>query len=160
MILLVVVFAVLAAAFAAEAARLTRILAIASRQLAESQRRLAPPPPPPPPPPPILFECRREENGLLWFPVLTAKADEKQVVGVSSGLPHCTRCVRPLKVLFGRTEEWVCSACEARHPAAAADLRATDLVLTECLREFFARHPDFAPAPGLSAPKVETPVAA
>ncbi len=32
---------------------------------------------------------------------------------------------------------------------------ATDLVLTQCLREFFARHPDFSPAPELSAPKYE-----
>ncbi|MFI5346582.1 MAG: hypothetical protein ACHQ51_09435 [Elusimicrobiota bacterium] len=160
MILLVVVFAVLAAAFAAEAARLTHILKIASRQLAASERRFAPPPPVPPPAPVRLFECRREQYGLLWFPVLTAKDDEKLVVGVSSGLPHCPRCVKPLKVQFGRAEEWFCAACDARHPAASADLRATDMVLTDCLREFFARHPDFASAPGLSAPKVETPVAA
>ena len=160
MILLVIVFAVLAAAFAAEAARLTSILKIASRQLAASERRFAPPPPAPPPSPIRLFECRREHSGLLWFPVLTAKDEEKQIVGVSSGLPHCARCVKPLKVLFGRKEEWICADCEARHPATAADLRTTDMVLTDCLREFFARHPDFTPAPGLSAPKLEQPVAA
>jgi hypothetical protein len=159
MVLLVIIFAVLSAAFAAEAARLTLILRVASRQLAASERRNVPPPPAPPAPV-RLFECRREQSGLLWFPVLTAKDEEKLVVGVSSGLPHCADCVRPLKVQFGRSEEWSCAGCGARHPATSADLRTTDRVLTDCLREFFARHPDYAPAPGLSAPKPETPVEA
>jgi hypothetical protein len=159
MILLVVILAVLTAAFAAEAARLTGILKIASQQLAASQRRLAPAPPPTPMPI-RLFECRREHLGVLWFPILTAKDEEKQIIGISSGLPHCVRCVRPLKLVFGRTEEWICLSCSARHPAVAADLRTTDAVLTDCQREFFARHPDFQPAPGLAAPQIEQPVAA
>jgi hypothetical protein len=160
MILLAAMFAVFAAAFAAQAAMLTDRLRIARSELAASKRRLVPPPPIAPPSPPLQFECRRERAGLLWFPVLTARDGEKLVVGVSSGLPHCARCVCPLKLVSGRPEEWVCSGCGERHPGKAADLMATDLVLTDCLREFFARHPDYAPAPGLSAPKFEPAVAA
>lgn len=160
MILLVVLFAVLTAAFAAEAARLTNNLRVARLALTASERRLVPPPLPPPPTPVRAFECRREHGDLLWFPILTAKDEEKLIVGVSSGLPHCPRCVHPLRLRSGRTEEWVCSACAARHPAAAADLKATDAVLAGCLREFFARHPAYRPAPGLSAPKVARPAAA
>jgi hypothetical protein len=155
MILLAAIFAVLSAALAAKAAMLTDGLRVARLELAASKRRLAPPPPPAPPSPPRQFECRLERSGLLWFPVLTAKDGERLLVGVSSGLPHCARCVCPLKLASGRAEEWVCSGCGERHPGKSADLMATDAVLTDCLREFFARHPDFTPAPGLSAPKYE-----
>jgi len=160
MVLFLILFAVLSAAFAAEAARLTDELRLARLALAESERRLAPAPTPPPPTPVRAFECRREHSGLLWFPILTAKDEEKLIVGVSSGLPHCLRCVRPLRLRSGRTEAWVCSACAARHPAEAADLKATDEVLTGCLSDFFARHPAYRPAPGLSAPKAARPAAA
>jgi len=155
MILLAAIFAVLAAAFAAQAAMLTDRLRVARLELAVFKRRAAPALHAAPPCPPRQFECRRERAGLLWFPVLTAKDGEKLLVGVSSGLPHCVRCVRPLKLVLGRTEEWVCSDCGERHPGRSADLLATDLVLTDCLREFFVRHPDYAAAPGLSAPKYE-----
>ena len=159
MILLAAIFAVLAAAFAAKAAMLTYRLRLALSELSEANQRSAPPPPPTPPSPPRHFECRLERNGLLWFPVLTAEDDGKLVVGVSSGLPHCARCVRPMKLVTGRKEEWVCSACEARHPGRSADLMTTDAVLTDCLREFFARHPDYAPAIELSAPRYEAAAA-
>src|SRR5690242_8097445 len=138
MILLVAIFAVLAAAFAAKAARLTGSLRAAHSELNASKRRLAPPPPPAPPSPPRQYECRRERSGLLWFPMLTTKEREKLVIGVSSGVPHCARCVSPLKLVAGPAEEWVCGGCGERHPGKAADLMATDLVLTDCLREFFA----------------------
>ncbi|MFI5363534.1 MAG: hypothetical protein ACHQ49_16325 [Elusimicrobiota bacterium] len=161
MILLTSIFAVLAAAFAAKAAMLTGSLKSARSELATWRGRAALPPPPPPSPSSVrLFECRLERSGLLWFPVLTADDGEKLVVGVSSGLPHCVRCVRPLKLVQGPAEQWVCSACEERHGTREADLMATDLVLTQCLREFFARHPDYSPASGLSAPKFEVAAAA
>ncbi len=164
MILLTSIFAVLAAAFAAKAAMLTDRLRAARAELASAQRRSVPPPAPAPSRP-RQFECRLQRDRLVWFPVLTARDDEKVVVGVSSGLPHCSRCVRPLKLVSGRPserpEEWVCPACAERHPGAAADLPATDAVLSDCLRDFFARHPDYAPAPGLSAPAyAPTPAAA
>ena len=155
MILLASILAVIAAALAARAAQLTRELRAARQKLAVSERRLASPLPPPLPAEIRQFECRLESRGLLWFPVLTARDGEKLVVGVSSGLPHCARCVRALKLVPGRVETWSCGVCGASHPGAAADLMETDSVLTECLREFFARHPDYAPAPGLSAPKIE-----
>ena len=154
MILLAAIFAVLAAAFAAQAGMLTDRLRAARAELATAKGRLVPPVPLPP----MVtrqFECRLERSGLLWFPVLTAKDGEKVVVGVSSGLPHCALCVLPLRLVPGRREEWACGGCDALHAAAAADLVATDLVLTECLREFFSRHPDYSAAPGLSAPKFE-----
>jgi hypothetical protein len=160
MILLAVVSAVLAAAFAAKAAFLTDRLRAARLELAASRRRPAEPPPPPPPSNPSRqFECRLERGGLLWFPVLTARDEEKAVVGVSSGLPHCVRCVLPLRLAPFPAEDWSCAGCGERHPGRAADLMATDAVLTECLREFFARHPDFSPAPGLSAPRPEAAAA-
>jgi hypothetical protein len=154
MILLAAIFAVLSAAFAAQAGMLTNRLRIARAELAAAKQRLIPQLPPPPSVT-RQFECRLERSGLLWFPVLTAKDGEKLVVGVSSGLPHCVRCVLPLKLVPGSREEWVCGGCDAVHPAMAADLVATDTVLTDCLREFFARQPDYSPAPGLSAPKLE-----
>jgi hypothetical protein len=152
MILLASILAVLAAAFAAKAAILTESLRAARAELAATKRRLVPPAPPSPP---RQYECRIERYGLLWFPVLTADDGEKVVVGVSSGLPCCVRCVAPLKLVAGLEEEWVCGGCGKRHPAMSADLTATDTVLTDCLRDFFARHPDFSPAPGLSAPKLD-----
>lgn len=145
-----------AAALAVRSARLARALAAARDAQAACERRLTPRP--------LatmrVFEGRRERSGLLWFPVLTADDDVKVVVGVSTGLPHCPRCVRPLKAQLGRAEEWVCPQCAARHPAMDADLKSTDDVRADCLREFFARHPDFTPAPGLAAPKAAQSAAA
>ena len=158
MILLAAIFAVLAAAFAAKAAMLTDGLRVARLELAASKRR--PAPPPPSSVQTRQFECRLVRSGLLWYPVLTARDDEKLVVSASSGLPHCARCVCPLKLVSDRTEEWVCSGCGERHGGRAADLMAVDAVLTDCLREFFARHPDYSPELELSAPKFEAAAAA
>lgn len=161
MILLAAILAVLASAFAAQAAMLTDKLRAARHELAALKRRAAAPPPTPAPLGPARkFESRLERRGLLWFPVLTAADDEKLVVGVASGLPHCVRCVQPLSLAAGSDEEWTCPGCRARHPGASADLMATDAVLADCLREFFARHPDYAPAPGLSAPQYRAAAAA
>jgi hypothetical protein len=163
MILLAAVLAVLAAAFAAQAAVLTDQLRVARLELAVLARRLASTTASPAvsaaPSPLRKFECRLERRGLLWFPVLTASDDEKLVSGVASGLPHCANCVQPLSLAGGLEEQWACPGCHARHPSASADLMATDAVLADCLREFFARHPDYSPAPGLSAPKVQTAAA-
>ena len=151
MILLATIFAVLSAAFAAQAAILTDRLRVARLELAASNRRLVPPEPSSGTT--RQFECRLVRSGLLWFPVLTARDADKLVVGVSSGLPHCPRCVRPLKLVSDREEEWVCGGCGERHGGRAADLTAVDAILTDCLREFFARHPDYSPELELSAPK-------
>lgn len=162
MILLAAILAVLAAAFAAQAAILTDKLRAARLELAVLARRLAATSQQAPaaPSPQRKFECRLERRGLLWFPVLTADDDVKLVIGVASGLPHCASCVQPLSLVAGLEEQWGCPGCRARHPGQAADLMATDAVLSDCLREFFARHPDYAPAPGLSAPKVQPASAA
>ena len=156
MILFVLLFGVLAAALAAEAARMTaqRKTARARAQTLAKQLRAATTPPPP-----VtvrVFECRREHMGLLWFLTLTVHEETREVARVASGLPHCPQCVAPLKLTAsGKAEEWVCVGCDARHAGAKADLWATDALLTDCLREFFCRHPDFSPAVGLSAPKFE-----
>jgi len=159
MILLAAVLAVLAAAFAAQAAILTEKLRAARLELAVLVRRLSAAPQTPAaaaaPSPLRKFECRLERQGLLWYPVLTASDDEKLVTGVASGLPHCAKCVQPLSLTTGLEEEWACPGCRARHPGRAADLMATDAVLSDCIREFFARHPDYSPASSLSAPKVQ-----
>ena len=164
MILLAAVLAVLAAAFAAQAAILTDKLRASRLELAVLVRRLSAtsqsPASPAPPSALRKFECRLERRGLLWFPVLTANDDEKVVTGVASGLPHCAKCVQPLSLGAGLEEEWVCPGCRERHPGTSADLMATDSVLTECQRDFFARHPDYSAAPGLSAPKVSSAAAA
>jgi ribosomal protein L37AE/L43A len=153
MILLASIFSVLAAAFAAKAAKLTQELRAARQRLASAESRPGAPSQPLVAAPPRQFECRCESEGLLWFPVLTAHDRERIVVSVYSGLPHCARCVRALKLVPGeRSEVWNCVDCGQSHPGTAADLTATDKVLSDCLREFFRRHPDFAPAPGLSAP--------
>lgn len=160
MILLAAILAVLAAAFAAKAAFLTDRLSVARQELAAAKQRLALSSPPPAQAASRQFECRLLRSGLLWFPVLTARDDEKLVVGISSGLPHCVRCVRPLTLASDRSEDWLCPGCGERHPGSKTDLMATDMVLTDCLREFFARHPDYAPSLELSAPKYEPAQAA
>jgi hypothetical protein len=96
-------------------------------------------------------EGRREFHGLLWFPVLTVDDEDKLVVAAKAGLPHCLRCERPL-ALAGQREEWVCAACGQKRPGAEADFFVADSVIAEGLKEFFAGHPGFRPAPGLSAP--------
>lgn len=158
MILLVAIFGVVAAALAAEASRMTRFLKITRAESALLRAKLAAVPPPQAPAPVRLYECRREHLGLLWFLTMTVRDDGMQVTRVTSGLPHCPRCVCPLKLVMGSREEWVCVGCEARHPGTNADLRTTDELLTMTLREFFARHPDFSPAPGLAGPKFEPPL--
>jgi len=97
-------------------------------------------------------EGRREFHGLLWFPVLTVDDEDKLVVAAKAGLPHCLRCERPL-ALAGQREEWVCAACGQTRPGSEADFFVADSVIAEGLKEFFAGHPGFRPAPSLSAPQ-------
>jgi len=98
-------------------------------------------------------EGRREFRGLLWFPVLEVQDESRLVVSARAGLPHCPRCERALTLGAGaQQEEWECGSCHDRHPGTAADFFATDSVVAEGLKEFFAENPDFSPAPGLSAP--------
>lgn len=97
---------------------------------------------PPPPPPPRRCESRREEFGLLWFPVLTVKDEDKAVLSVTAGLPHCGRCVEPLAAESG-SGEWVCAGCGERRPASTADLQVVDTVNKHALAEFLKRHPGY-----------------
>lgn len=108
---------------------------------------------PAPPPPPRTVESRRERFGLLWFPLLTVRDDEKLIVSVVAGLPHCARCVRALTVSPGPPEEWSCAGCGERRPASTADLQVTDSVIADALAEFSARHPGYRAAPGVGAAK-------
>jgi hypothetical protein len=97
-------------------------------------------------------EGRREFHGLLWFPVLTVKDDEKLVVAAKAGLPHCVRCERPLSLVSGAREEWSCVSCGQKRPSAEVDFFVADSVIAAGLKDFFAGHPGFTAAPGLPAP--------
>lgn len=137
---------ILALSALAAAAVLASKLKAALAALSQAERRLTAPPPPPPP---RAVESRREEYGLLWFPTLTLKDDEKTVLAASAGLPHCARCVRPLALKPGPPEEWVCASCSDRRAGTAADLQVTDMVVASTLKEHLARHPGWRAAPGV-----------
>jgi len=115
-----------------------------------------PPAAPAPAPAPVVpsrrVEGRREFRGLLWLPVLEVSDDEKLVVSARAGLPHCLRCERALSLAAGPREEWECGGCGDKRPGSEVDFFATDSVVAEGLKAFFAENPGFRPAPGLSAP--------
>jgi hypothetical protein len=147
------VAAVLAAAFAAAAGAafaLSRKLAAARAESAEAQASLAAPPPP------RVAESRRERYGVLWFPTLTLKDADRTVVSGAAGVPHCARCVRPLKLASaapGEPEEWTCSGCAERRPASMADIAVTDSVVADALAEFLARHEGWRAHSGMAGKK-------
>src|SRR6185312_4602392 len=94
-------------------------------------------------PPTRSIEDRRERFSLLWFPTLTVKDDERLVVNAAAGVPHCMKCVQPLRVATGSAgapEEWACPRCGDRRPSSIADLSVTDSVAGEAVSEFLARH--------------------
>lgn len=94
---------------------------------------------------------RRERFSLLWFPALTVKDDERLVVSAAAGVPHCARCIQPLRVAHGGggAEEWACPRCGDRRPSSVADLSVTDSVVAESVAEFLARHDGWRAAKGL-----------
>jgi hypothetical protein len=102
--------------------------------------------------PPRLVEGRREFNGLLWFPVLTVKDDERRVVAARAGLPHCVRCERAMTLASGAREEWACAGCGQKRPGSEVDFFVADSVIAAGLRDFFEGHPGFTAAPGLPVP--------
>lgn len=140
--------AVAAAAFAAAigtALLLKRKLDAALAELAAERARKADPPT-------RAVEDRRERFSLIWFPTLTVKDDERLVVGAAAGVPHCARCVQPLRVapgVAGAPEEWACPRCGDRRPASIADLAVTDSVAAESVAEWIARHDGWRAATGL-----------
>jgi hypothetical protein len=136
--------AAVAAISVAACAALAGKLSAAKAALAEAQNRKAPPPPP------RSVESRREHFGLLWFPTLTVKDDDKVIVSAAAGVPHCARCVRPLALTQGPPEEWACGGCSERRPGTAADLQVTDAVVSETLKEFAARNPGYRTGPGVA----------
>ena len=85
-----------------------------------------------------VVEDRRERFSLIWFPSLTVKDDERLVVSAAAGVPHCARCVQPLRLAQG--EEWACPRCGDRRPASIVDLSVTDSVAGEAVVEYLARH--------------------
>ena len=138
---------VLAAAALVAAAALAVKLKAARAALAEAEKRR------PPPPPPRVIESRRSHFGLLWFPTLTVKDEERVIVAASAGLPHCAACVRPLTLSSGPPEEWACGGCPERRPGTTADLQVIDSVIAETLKEFLLRNPGWRAAPGVGAPR-------
>jgi ribosomal protein L37AE/L43A len=108
---------------------------------------------PPPEIPPRLVESRREAFGLLWFPELTVDDAKKLVLTAVAGLPHCPKCLRPMKLSAKPPEEWVCDGCGDRRAGTAADFTVSDSVVTDALKEFFARRPNYGPGPALKMSK-------
>jgi len=103
-------------------------------------------------PPTRVVEDRRERFSLIWFPALTVKDDEKLVVSAAAGVPHCARCVQPLRVAAGAAgaaEEWACPRCGDRRPESIADLTVTDSVAAEAVAEYLARHDGWRAAKGV-----------
>lgn len=99
--------------------------------------------------PPRLVEGRAERHGLLWFPVLTVDDAQKQILSALAGLPHCPRCLKPLALVAGPPEEWVCAGCEDRRAGTAADLQVVDAMIAQTIHEFVMRHADYRAAAGL-----------
>jgi ribosomal protein L37AE/L43A len=121
-------------------------LSRARAALADAERRLTPAPT-------RAVESRREAYGLLWFPTLTVKDGERLIVAGAAGLPNCARCVQPLSLMKGASEEWACSGCSERRAGTAADLSVSDQVVAETIAEFVIRNKGYRPANGLPSLK-------
>lgn len=76
-------------------------------------------------------EFRLDRFELIWYPNVTVSADGSRVEGVAPGLPHCRKCLLPLKI---EGEEWVCGGCHARHPGSLADQMATESIRREAVK--------------------------
>lgn len=153
--------AALAALLAAACATLARQLSRLRREVEELGRALiAEKNRPPPEPPPRLYQSRQTAFALLWFPELTVDEKRKMIVSVAAGVPHCSKCLRPMKlaggIVDGRSaEEWICAVCGERRANTAADFTVAESIASEAVREFLALHADYRPGPGLesTAPK-------
>src|SRR5436309_2777310 len=66
---------------------------------------------------PEKIEYRIERYELLWFPLVAASREAREVLTVVCGLPHCKTCVRPLSV-SRETADWVCAECRRRYPSS------------------------------------------
>lgn len=109
-------------------------------------------PPPPPAAPPRLVAGFVQFQGLFWHPVLGVQDETRLVVSAKAGLPHCARCDKALALEKGPREVWSCPACGDARPGTDVDFFALDSVIAAYLKDFLQAHPDFRPAPGLSAP--------
>ncbi len=111
---------------------------------------------PPPEPPPRLYQSRQTAFALLWFPELVVDEKRKMIISVAAGVPHCAKCLRPMKlaggVVDGRSaEEWICATCGDRRANTAADFTVAEAIASEAVREFLALHEDYRPGPGLKS---------
>ncbi|NNN05755.1 MAG: hypothetical protein HKL90_07625 [Elusimicrobia bacterium] len=145
--------ALLAAACAALARRTSRLRreveALERALIAEKNR-------PPPEAPPRLYQSRQTAFALLWFPELSIDERRKLIVSVSAGVPHCSKCLRPMKlssgVVDGRSaEEWSCAVCGDRRANTAADFTVAESIASQAVREFLALHAGYRPGPGLKS---------
>jgi hypothetical protein len=85
-------------------------------------------------------EFRVDRYDLLWYPKVEFSEKDKTFGKIAAGIPHCKKCVLPLK-LDGK--EWVCSGCSQRRPESVADIMVMDSITKEATAFFLERHKDF-----------------
>lgn len=85
-------------------------------------------------------EFRVERFELLWFPNVSVSDQERVILGVSAGVPHCRPCLLPLSLDRG---QWACRQCAARHPESLGDLMVIDSISKQALAWFQERHPGY-----------------
>ena len=92
---------------------------------------------------PIKREFRIERHEVLWYPTVTASLQTKEILSVAPGVPHCQKCIVPLKTSEGSLQEWVCLGCGARYPESILDSMVINGVTQQALGYFQERHAGF-----------------
>jgi len=89
---------------------------------------------------PVEKEYRIEQFDVLWFPKVVFEPGSGEEARAAAGLPHCVKCVQPLKAGAGGGA-WACPACGGSHPASVTDLTVTGTIEKTALRYFCERPP-------------------
>lgn len=89
---------------------------------------------------PEKHEFRVERFELVWFPTITASAQDQVISAVAPGVPHCRACMLPLVL---EHQQWRCRQCAAQHPESLGDVQVTDAITNQALQWFQQRHPGY-----------------
>jgi len=85
-------------------------------------------------------EYRIEQFDVLWFPTVIFEKGSSAEATAKSGLPHCRKCVTPLKA-GDAGEEWACPGCGFKCPASVTDLTVMGTIEKTALQYFCERPP-------------------